>query len=160
MKDHIGYDEIIEDSMRTIICKVLKKVEKNGLHGNHHFVITFSTKNPETIISDALREKFPTEMTIVVQHQFSGLQVKEDFFTIALSFAGVLEKLTIPYRAISAFADPEVNFGLKFNVVDFEDYAEEFGAETTENSGQTSNAELSGKIVSLADFRKNRDDKK
>ncbi|MFT7098722.1 MAG: hypothetical protein ACJAS6_000587 [Rickettsiales bacterium] len=159
MKDHIGYDEIIEDSMRTIICKVLRKVEKNGLHGNHHFVVTFSTKVPETKISEALKEKFPSEMTIVVQHQFSGLKVEEDFFTIALSFAGVLERLTIPYRAISAFADPEVNFGLKFNIVDIEDYLEEVDGEDSD-SQKTVNADLSGKIVSLADFRKNRDDKK
>ncbi|MFT6107069.1 MAG: hypothetical protein ACJA0S_001423 [Rickettsiales bacterium] len=159
MKDHIGYDEIIEDSMRTIICKVLRKVEKNGLHGNHHFVVTFSTKVPETKISEALKEKFPSEMTIVVQHQFSGLKVEEDFFTIALSFAGVLERLTIPYRAISAFADPEVNFGLKFNIVDIEDYLEEVDGEDSD-AQKTVNADLSGKIVSLADFRKNRDDKK
>jgi hypothetical protein len=158
MQDKIGYDEIIEDSMRTIIHKVLKKVEKNGLHGNHHFVITFSTKNPETKISDVLKEKFPAEMTIVIQHQFSNLKVEKDFFQISLSFSGVLETLTIPYRAISAFADPEVNFGLKFN--DFEDYEEEFGTENPDNSQKTGNTDLSAKIVSLADFRKNRDDKK
>jgi hypothetical protein len=160
MKDHIGYDEIIEDSMRTIICKVLNKVAKDGLHGNHHFVITFSTKNAETKISNALKEKFPSEMTIVIQHQFSGLKVEEDFFTIALSFSGVLEKLTIPYRAISAFADPEVNFGLKFNVIDFEDYEEETGGEVSDSSQKNNNIDISSKIVSLADFRKNRDDKK
>lgn len=159
MQDQIGYDEIIEDSMRTIINKVLKKVEKGGLHGNHHFVITFSTKNSGATISKALKERFPTEMTIVIQHQFNSLKVEDDSFNISLSFSGVLEKLVIPYRAISSFADPSVNFGLKFNTIDID--SENLDEEFDENfeSEKPANIDLSSKIVSLAEFRKNHNKK-
>ncbi len=153
MQDQIGYDEIIEDSMRTVIYKVLKKVEKNGLHGGHHFIITFSTKNPAVLLSESLRNRFPSEMTIVIQHQFSSFVVAEHYFKISLSFSGALESLTIPYKAISSFADPEVNFGLKFNATDIEDYEED-----EEPQNQTE-IDLSSKVVSLDDFRKNRDKK-
>ncbi|MFT5703255.1 MAG: hypothetical protein ACJAZX_001660 [Rickettsiales bacterium] len=155
--DHINYDEIIEDSMRTIINKVLKKVEQGGLHGNHHFVVTFSTINSGTILPDSLKKRFPSEMTIVIQHQFNSLKVEDDFFSISLGFSGILEKLTIPYRAISAFADPSVNFGLKFNVIDAENLDEDssdiLGRDS--ESKKSVNVDSSNKIVSLADFRKN-----
>ncbi|MES2677300.1 MAG: ClpXP protease specificity-enhancing factor SspB [Pseudomonadota bacterium] len=157
MQDQIGYDEIIEDSMRTVIYRVLKKVEKNGLTGGHHFIITFSTRNPAVVLSETLRKRFPSEMTIVIQHQFSSFLVAENYFKVSLSFAGVLENLTIPYKAISSFADPEVNFGLKFNAIDIEDYEED---EEPQNQAQkSSEIDLSSKVVSLDDFRKNRDKK-
>ncbi len=157
MQDQIGYDDIIEDSMRTVIYKVLKKVEKNGLHGGHHFVITFSTRNPAAIISEALRNRFPSEMTIVIQHQFSSFVVADNYFKVSLSFSGVLENLTIPYKAISSFADPEVNFGLKFNSIDIEDYEED--EEPQKQTQKSGDIDLSSKVVSLDDFRKNRDKK-
>ncbi len=152
MQDQIGYDDIIEDSMRTVIYKVLKKVEKNGLSGGHHFVITFSTNSSGVSLSETLKKRFPSDMTIVIQHQFSSFVVAEHFFKVSLSFSGVLENLTIPYRAIYSFADPEVNFALKFNVLDVDSYGE-VGAENQTDT------DLSDKVVSLADFRKNRDKK-
>lgn len=154
IQDHIGYDAIIEDSMRTIIHKVLRKVEKQGLQGGHHFVITFSTRSSGVILPDSLRVKFPYEMTIIIQHQFSSLHVLENNFQIALSFGGKLEKLTIPYRAISSFSDPEVNFTLKFNAID-EEEIEEY-EEDLEPENQDS-IDLSSKVVSLDAFRKNRE---
>jgi len=153
MQDQIGYDEIIEDSMRIVIYKVLKKVAKNGLHGGHHFIVTFSTKSPGVLVSEALQKKFPSEMTIVIQHQFNSLVVADNYFKISLSFSGILENLIIPYKAISSFADPEVNFGLKFNTINIEDYQEDEAIE------KPANIDLSNKIVSLEDFRKSRDKK-
>lgn len=152
-QDYIGYDAIIEDSMRTIIHKVFKKIEKQGLQGGHHFVITFSTKAFGVQIPDSLKVKFPEEMTIIIQHQFSSLVAFDSYFKVALSFAGKLENLTIPYKAISSFSDPQVNFTLKFNVVDDEDEIEEY-EEDFEPENQD-NPDLSGKIVSLDAFRKN-----
>lgn len=152
MQDYIGYDAIIEDSMRTIIHKVFKKIEKQGLQGGHHFVITFSTKAFGVQIPESLRVKFPEEMTIIIQHQFSSLAAFDSYFKIALSFSGSLENLTIPYKAISSFSDPQVNFTLKFNVVEdeeIEEYEEDLEPENQDNP------DLSGKIVSLDAFRKN-----
>lgn len=152
IQDHIGYDAIIEDSMRTIICKVLKKIEKQGLQGGHHFVITFSTKAFGVQLPESLKIKFPEEMTIIIQHQFASLNVFDSYFKISLSFSGKLENLTIPYKAISSFSDPHVNFTLKFNVIDEEDieeYEEDFEPENQDNP------DFSGKIVSLDAFRKN-----
>ncbi len=155
MQDHIGYDTIIEAAMRDVIFKVLKKVEKEGLKGEHHFVITFSTKHFGVVLSDALKKRFPLEMTIIMQHQFQAFEVLENCFKVSLSFSGVLEKLTIPYKAISSFADPSVNFGLKFNNLEAEDENEI----EEENVEVIAEADLGEKVVSLADFRKNRDKK-
>lgn len=158
MQDQIGYDDIIEESMRTVIYRVLKKVEKNGLSDGHHFVITFSTKISGVLLSEALRARFPSEMTIVIQHQFSSFVVADRYFKVSLSFSGVLENLTIPYTAISSFADPKVNFGLKFNVLDDEEELK-LSEEDENEEWQQAEIDLSSKVVSLDEFRKNRDKK-
>lgn len=154
MEDQIGYDLIIEESMRGVIYKVLKKVEKSGLKGDHHFVVSFLTNHFGVVISDKLRQRFPNEMTIILQHQFHSLNIGENAFKISLSFSGTPENLTIPYRAITAFSDPSVNFALKFNATD-----------ETENDDQEStpqnptSTEATNNVVSLEDFRKNRNNK-
>ena len=117
MQDHIGYDAIIESAMRDVVFKVLKKAE-NGLTGGHHFVVTYSTKYFGVVMSEYLKQKFPSEITIVIQHQYQSLMALENCFKIRLSFSGVMESLTIPYKSIISFSDPSVNFGLKFNVDD------------------------------------------
>jgi hypothetical protein len=163
MQDHIGYDTIIETAMRDVIFKVLKKIEKEGLKGEHHFVVTFSTKHFGVIISESLKERFPSEMTIVIQHQFQSLKVLENCFKISLSFSGVMEELTVPYKSITAFADPSVNFGLKFNNIEGEDEIDEDKGDKILESAVVDpvldQEIVSQKIVSLADFRKNRDKK-
>ena len=154
MQDQIGYDKIIESAMRDVISNALKKVKNEGLKGGHHFVITFSTKYFGVIVSDAIKQRFPSEMTIIIQHQFQSLQVLDNCFKITLSFSGVSESLTIPYKSIHSFADPSVNFGLKFNNIEegSEDEAlDQISSEPNDDSN------LSGKIISLADFKKNRD---
>jgi hypothetical protein len=156
MRDHIGYDTIIETGMRDVIYKVLKKVENEGLKGEHHFVITFSTRHFGVILSDSIKQRFPIEMTIIIQHQFQSLMVMENAFKIALSFSGVMETLTVPYKAIISFADPSVNFGLKFNNIEADEDEEEGDVENA-NSDAVSGADE--KVVSLADFKKNRDKK-
>ena len=157
MKDYIKYDDIIESSMRSVIHTVLKKIEKEGLKGEHHFVVTFSTTHFGTSLSEAIKQRFPHEMTIVVQHQFQSLVVLDNCFKIALSFSGVLENLTIPYGAISSFADPSVNFGLKFNNIETEEDVNDANADALKTKDNSSI--VSEKIVSLEEFRKNRDKK-
>ena len=121
MEDLIGYDEIVENSMRLVICEVLKKVANNGLPGKHYFLIGFLTKFPGVKIPAHLLEKYPEEMTIAIQFQFKSMLVEPEHFRIVLFFSGKPETLVIPYRAITSFADPSMNFSLKFNV----EYAEE-----------------------------------
>jgi uncharacterized protein len=93
-------------------------VEKDGLDGVHHFYITFRTQHPEVRIPSYLKEKYPQEMTIVLQYQFSNLIVREDYFGVSLSFNNILEDLHIPFAAVVGFADPSVKFGLQFHLPD------------------------------------------
>ncbi|OCC23660.1 hypothetical protein MB02_10875 [Croceicoccus estronivorus] len=112
----IPYDEIVQEALRAVVGRVLGQIEGSGgtLPGNHHFYITFKTGAPGVSIPAHLRERFPDEMTIVLQNKFWDLSVGEDVFSIGLSFNQVPAKLTIPFAAITAFVDPAVDFGLQF----------------------------------------------
>jgi hypothetical protein len=165
MQDQIGYDDIIEKAMRSVIRASLQKVQKTGLPGKHYFVITFATRFPETVISKKLLEKYPEEMTIVMQHQYRGLVVEDDYFEVSLSFVGKYEKLHVPYKAITSFSDPSMNFALKFsmNYSEFEhpedvDFGESNRANKNLNTDKKSaGVDLSAKVISLDAFRKNKD---
>lgn len=113
-EDQIHYSELIDTAMRGVVREVLRKVQKEGLPAQHHFYITFYTNHPSAHVSDALRARYPREMTIVLQHQFWDFLVEEKQFTVTLSFGGVPEKLVVPYAALAAFADPSIKFGLQF----------------------------------------------
>lgn len=164
-QDLIGYDEIIETSMRSVIYETLKKIEKTGLLGAHYFIITFLTRFAGVSVPQKLVEKYPEEMTIAIQHQYKSLVVERDHFKLSLSFEGKYEKLVIPYKAVSSFTDPSMNFGLKFAVsyddaenfetidVDGSNWANKDEAST--KSGEK--VDLSAKVVSLDAFRKNKD---
>lgn len=112
----IPYDEIVQEALRAVVGRVLGQVVTSGgtLPGNHHFYITFKTHAAGVQIPAHLRERFPDEMTIVLQNKFWDLGVAEDTFTVGLSFNQVPAKLVIPYAAITAFVDPAVDFGLQF----------------------------------------------
>lgn len=172
-QDLIGYDEIIENSMRTVIYETLKKIEVKGLPGSHYFIISFSTKYPGVKVSKAIQDKYSEEMTIVVQHQYQNLKVTQDHFEISLSFSGKFEKLLVPYSAVTSFADPSMNFGLKFSVsledmegaevsvIDPKDHANKNklaidGVKGKKTSKSKSKVDLSEKIISLDQFRKDK----
>ncbi|MEL1251221.1 SspB family protein [Aurantiacibacter gilvus] len=112
----IPYDEIVQEALRAVVGRVLGTVERDGgtLPGNHHFYITFKTGAPGVEIPAALRERFPDEMTIVLQNKFWDLNVSDRGFTVGLSFNQIPSKLDIPFSAITAFVDPAVDFGLQF----------------------------------------------
>ena len=111
----IPYDEIVQDALRAVVGRVLREVEQTGeLPGGHHFYITFKTKLPGVSIPKHLVEKFPDEMTIVIQNRFWDLKVKPDGFEVGLSFNQVPAKLVIPFAAVTGFVDPAVNFALQF----------------------------------------------
>ena len=111
----IPYDEIVQEALRAVVGRVLGAVERGGgpLPGNHHFYITFKTAAPGVKIPQHLRERFPDEMTIVLQNKFWDLNVGEDGFSVGLSFNQIPAKLQVPYAAITAFVDPAVDFGLQ-----------------------------------------------
>lgn len=157
MKDFIEYGQIIEDAMRNAVREVLVKVQNNGLQGEHHFVISFLTNNKDVKLSTILKKKFPEEMIIVIQHQFKDLKVNENNFEILLSFDGEYEKLVVSFDSISSFSDPSMNFGVKFNFNMENSNNEEVDMIDTIKS-ETKNVDLSQKIISLDDFRKNNDD--
>jgi len=117
-ENELRYDSMVEEALRGVVGKALTHVAKHGLPGEHHFYITFRTDDPGVIIPDHLRQRYPGDMTIVLQHQFWGLNVGADEFSVTLTFADVPEQLTVPYAAVVAFADPSVRFGLQFDVAD------------------------------------------
>ncbi len=115
----IPYDEIVQEALRAIPGRVLKDIERTGvLPGSHHFYITFKTQAPGVNIPKFLTERFPDEMTIVMQHKFWDLKVGEDHFEVSLTFSQVPAHLVIPYAALRFFVDPAVNFSLEFQVQD------------------------------------------
>jgi uncharacterized protein len=112
----IPYDEIVQEALRAVVGRVLGEVEATGrLPGEHHFYITFKTGAAGVDIPRHLSEKFPDEMTIVIQNRFWDLKVRGDGFEVGLSFNQAPAKLTIPFSAITGFVDPAVDFALQFH---------------------------------------------
>ena len=111
----LRYDRMVEEALRGVLREALV-ICREGLPGNHHFYITFRTGHPGVEIADYIRSRYPEEMTIVLQHQFWGLEVTPDWFEVTLSFNRVNERLHVPFAAVTAFADPSAKFGLQFQV--------------------------------------------
>ena len=114
--DHIRYDILAQEALRGVMRKVLSEVARTGLPGNHHFFITFLTGAPGVRISSRLKERYPEQMTIVLQFQYWDMKVTETGFEVGLSFSDIPEKLEIPFSAVRGFYDPSVNFELEFDV--------------------------------------------
>src|SRR5919108_5779715 len=114
MTDHIRYDLLTQDALRGVVRSVLADTARNGLPGEHHFYISFNTRAEGVRLSPRMLAQYPAEMTVVLQHQFWDLTVSDDAFEVGLSFAGVPERLVIPFAAIKGFFDPSVQFGLQF----------------------------------------------
>lgn len=169
-QDHIRYDILAQEALRSVIRKVLSEVAATGhLPGDHHFFITFLTGAPGVRISQHLKSKYPEQMTIVIQHQFWDLKITESQFEIGLSFSDTPEKLVIPFNAIRGFYDPSVSFELEFDVAAGEDEedassaeitayplekTEEAGVESPKTGGDDDGSKPSGSVVSLDSFRK------
>ncbi len=110
----IRYDELVQDALRGVVRTVLERVASEGLPGDHHFFIAFKSGAPGVVIPAHLRKRYPDEMTIVLQHRFWDLKVEDERFSVGLSFGGRSETLVIPFRAITGFVDPSVQFALQF----------------------------------------------
>lgn len=114
----IAYGRLMHQAMRGLIQKVLSDVARDGLPGGHHFFITFDTGAQGVALADWLRDRYPEEMTIVIQNWYDGLVVDDDGFSIVLNFGDNPEPLRIPFDAIRTFVDPSVEFGLRFESSD------------------------------------------
>ena len=115
-QDLFDYEKMVETALRGVVREALARAAREGLRGGHHFYVSFRTDIPEVVLPDYLRDKYPEEMTIILQHQFWGLEVGEQEFSVTLSFQNRPEQLTIPFAAMTSFADPSVKFGLQFEV--------------------------------------------
>ncbi len=146
----IPYDEIVQDALRAVVGRVLGEVElSGGLPGEHHFYITFKTRAPGVSIPKHLIERFPDDMTIVIQHRFWDLKVEEDAFSVGLSFGGVPATLHVPFAAVTQFHDPAVEFALTFHASAEEELREEH--EAAENDAPKSEKPEKGKKGEEAD---------
>lgn len=143
-----NYDELIEKSLRNVVYYALKIVEEQGLPGENHFYITFNTTFPGVIISKNLRIQYPETMTIVLQNQFDNLTVRHNSFSVDLSFGGIPQTITIPYDAITYFADPYAKFGLSFEHL--EEFEDEESSQISEPKRKAGNAE----VISIDNWRK------
>ena len=149
----IPYDEIVQEALRDVVGRVLGEVEQSGgLPGEHHFYITFKTRLPGVEIPKHLLERFPEEMTIVIQHRFWDLKVEQNAFAVGLSFGGVPASLRVPFAAVTDFVDPAVDFSLKFQANAVEPTREEH--EEAENDSPPTEAEDGSNVVSVDFTRK------
>ncbi len=152
MSQDIDYGNLMHTAMRGLIKTVLTGVSETGLPGAHHFFITFDTREDGVDIADWLRDRYPEEMTIVMQHWFENLEVGENGFAITLNFGDAPEPLYIPYTAIKTFVDPSVEFGLRFEGPEDEDEDEHYVEETIEV--EEPEVQHDADVVSLDSFRK------
>lgn len=153
-KDHIGYHALTQAALRAVVRAALVKAAKIGhLPGEHHFYVTFRTRLKGVQMSDDLKDKFPDEMTIVIQHQYWDFKVLENHFEILLKFGGVGQPLRVPYTAITRFFDPSVSFGLQLDTEAVgEDGVLPLVADAAEPAAPAEPAE--GTVVSLDAFRR------
>lgn len=120
MTTGINYGSLMHQAMRGLIRTVLQDVQRDGLPGDHHFFITFDTGHPDVEIADWLSDRYPGEMTVVMQHWFDNLEVAEEGFAVTLNFGDAPERLYIPFDAVLTFVDPSVEFGLRFESMEGE----------------------------------------
>jgi uncharacterized protein len=113
--DKIDYPTLLQDALRDAVRRVMEQVAEHGMPGEHHFYIGFRTDFPGVEAPRFLREQYPDEVTIILQHQFWGLEVTAEDFSVLLSFGGARQRVTVPFAALTAFADPSADFGLRFD---------------------------------------------
>lgn len=167
MGDGIEYGSLMHEAMRGLIRNVLSQVAKDGLPGAHHFFITFDTSHPDAELADWLSDRYPTEMTVVMQHWYDNLTVTNEGFSVTLNFGDQPEPLYIPYEAIKTFVDPSVEFGLRFEAHDedneedapiskIDPAPEQTRSKSKPNASEekTEKPEKDADIVSLDSFRK------
>ncbi|MHA6325810.1 SspB family protein [Roseivivax sp. CAU 1753] len=157
MTGGIDYGNLMHRAMRGLIQEVLSDVATTGLPGEHHFFITFDTGHPDVELADWLSDRYPGEMTVVMQHWFDALDVTDEGFSVTLNFGDSPERLYIPYDAIKTFVDPSVEFGLRFETQESDDDDDAADIAPTDDAAGDDDDEAAKKdadVVSLDSFRK------
>ena len=152
MARSIDDGNLMHRAMRGLIQTVLRDVAENGLPGAHHFFITFDTTHPGVAIADWLKSRYPTEMTVVLQHWFENLEVTDEGFSVTLNFGNQPEPLVIPFDAVRTFVDPSVEFGLRFET--HSDDEDESSEEEEDDGDDDPPPKHDAEVVSLDKFRK------
>ena len=142
----IDYETLTQDAMRGVVRTVLTQAAKSGLPGEHHFYISFDTSASGVVLSKRLKDKYPAEMTIVLQHRFWDLSVEADGFEVKLTFDGIPERLVVPFAAIRVFFDPSVRYGLQFEDPEVEPEA---GEDMTHRFGGRGSDRVNGARATL-----------
>ena len=150
----IEYGAMMHRAMQGLIADVLQGVADNGLPGEHHFFITFDTREDGVEMADWLRERYPEEMTIVIQHWFENLSVTHEGFAITLNFGNSPEPLYIPFDSVRTFVDPSVEFGMRFETQDSDDEEDEDGDDPDGADDRAAPPEGGAEVVSLDKWRK------
>jgi len=156
VSETIDYGNLMHTAMRGLIQSLLNRIAKDGLPGEHHFFITFDTMHPDVEIADWLSDRYPGEMTVVIQHWFDNLVVTDEGFSITLNFGDNPEPLYIPYDSIQTFVDPSVEFGLRFESQEEagDDPVKEAPMDEMVEEPQEDSAPKEAEVVSLDQFRK------
>jgi uncharacterized protein len=154
MAKAINYRQLMHKAFRSVMVEVLSQVAREGLPGNHHFFITFDTTHPGVDMTPALRERYPKEMTIVLQEWFADLAVMNDRFSVTLNFGDVPEPIVVPFKAIKTFVDPSVEVGFRFEEHEEADATADAGKPEHPPSQPTPLKPAEGEVVSLDKFRK------
>lgn len=147
MARSIDYGNLMHRAMRGLIQQVLSNVQDHGLPGAHHFFVTFDTNHPDVTLAQWLHDRYPGDMTVVIQHWFDNLDVDDEGFAITLNFGDKPEPMYIPFDAIRTFVDPSVEFGLRFETVDSDEDDEDDDDAEDEPARDA-------QVVSLDSFRK------
>lgn len=153
----IDYGGMMHRAMQALIADILDGVAAHGLPGDHHFFITFDTREHGVQMADWLRERYPEEMTIVIQHWFDNLSVDDEGFSITLNFGNSPEPLRVPFDALRTFVDPSVEFGLRFETQDSDDDDEDedhAAADDGDDHGPEGGPTGGGEVVQLDRWRK------
>ncbi len=149
-EDLMRYDLLAQDALKGVVRQALRRVAKTGLPGEHHFYVSFDTRSPGVRLSERLRRQYPKEMTVVLQHQFWGLEVTEDRFVVELSFDNIPEKLTVPFAAVKGFFDPAVQFGLQFETIEANENVDPREASDERTDPETGDEAVAGEAVAEA----------
>ncbi|MDP6352022.1 MAG: ClpXP protease specificity-enhancing factor SspB [Alphaproteobacteria bacterium] len=151
-KDLLGYETMVQEALRGVARAALRRAVAEGLPGDHHFYLTFRTTHPGVSIPNALRQRHPTDMTIVLQHKYWNLAVTDDGFSVTLTFNKIPSDLVVPFAALTAFADPSVQFGLQFEAAPTDAHPET--SAKADSAPDPAAAEAGDKVVTLDAFRK------
>ncbi|TMV53191.1 hypothetical protein FGG78_39400 [Thioclava sp. BHET1] len=154
MARSIDYGNLMHRAMRGLIQQVLTDIAANGLPGAHHFFITFDTRQPDVEMADWLKDRYPAEMTVVIQHWYENLVVTDEGFSITLNFGNQPEPMFIPFDSIRTFVDPSVEFGLRFETHESDEAEEDEVEDAQEDEATTDAPHKDAEVVRLDSFRK------